>query len=277
MAATVDRGKNHTIKKLRVIFYLETFLSTIAWETACQIGLRNFSKQVREEPGYTQVFAGKKETQLVEHQTPQWLTAGSIHCLLEWGVFVCSVMSSCLQTMDLARQASLSMGFPGKNTGVGCHSLLQGIFPTQESSPCLLCLLNLQANSLPLTPPGKQAIFFFFGPHAMIWTTIPPARYTNLLPHYLFLGKKLWCYLCIQLCGIFECTDFSSCSDHRGNISFSPGNVGLSCTTVEMTSLVLFEMLTVVLDLLNFPWKVHILVASVLISQYISTIPVLIE
>ena len=27
---------------------------------------------------------------------------------------------------------------PGKNTGVGCHSLLQGIFPTQESNPGLL-------------------------------------------------------------------------------------------------------------------------------------------
>ena len=26
---------------------------------------------------------------------------------------------------------------PGKNTGVGCHALLQGIFPTQESSPGL--------------------------------------------------------------------------------------------------------------------------------------------
>ena len=26
----------------------------------------------------------------------------------------------------------------GKNTGVGCHALLQGIFPTQESNPCLL-------------------------------------------------------------------------------------------------------------------------------------------
>ena len=24
---------------------------------------------------------------------------------------------------------------PGKNTGVGCHALLQGIFPTQELSP----------------------------------------------------------------------------------------------------------------------------------------------
>ena len=26
----------------------------------------------------------------------------------------------------------------GKNTGVGCHSLLQGIFPTQGSNPCLI-------------------------------------------------------------------------------------------------------------------------------------------
>ena len=30
---------------------------------------------------------------------------------------------------------------PGKNTGVGCHFLLQGIFPTQGSNLCLLCLL----------------------------------------------------------------------------------------------------------------------------------------
>ena len=27
---------------------------------------------------------------------------------------------------------------PDKNTGVGCHSLLQEIFPTQGSNPCLL-------------------------------------------------------------------------------------------------------------------------------------------
>ena len=40
--------------------------------------------------------------------------------------------------------------FPGKNTGVGCHFLLQGIFPTQESKPSLLCLLHWQVNSLPL-------------------------------------------------------------------------------------------------------------------------------
>ena len=33
-----------------------------------------------------------------------------------------------------ARQAPLSMGFPGKSTGVGCHFLLQGIFSTQGSN-----------------------------------------------------------------------------------------------------------------------------------------------
>ena len=35
--------------------------------------------------------------------------------------------------------------FPGKNTGVGCHFLLQGIFLTQGSS---LCLLQWEADSL---------------------------------------------------------------------------------------------------------------------------------
>ena len=42
------------------------------------------------------------------------------------------------------------MGFPGKNIGVGCHFLLQGIFPTQGSNLRLLCLLHWQADSLPL-------------------------------------------------------------------------------------------------------------------------------
>ena len=37
----------------------------------------------------------------------------------------------------IALQAPLSMGFPVKNTGVDCHLLLQGIFPTQESNPGL--------------------------------------------------------------------------------------------------------------------------------------------
>ena len=38
----------------------------------------------------------------------------------------------------VARQASLSVESPGKNTGVGSHSLLQGISPTQGSNSSLL-------------------------------------------------------------------------------------------------------------------------------------------
>ena len=34
----------------------------------------------------------------------------------------------------VARQVPLSMGSPAKDTGVGCHALLQGIFPTQGSN-----------------------------------------------------------------------------------------------------------------------------------------------
>ena len=67
-----------------------------------------------------------------------------------WGpstcVFVCSVMSVVSDSwwpMDsVARQTPLTMGFPGKNTGVGCHGLLQGIFPTQGSNSHLFSLLH---------------------------------------------------------------------------------------------------------------------------------------
>ena len=37
--------------------------------------------------------------------------------------------------------------------GMGCHFLLQGIFLTQGSNPCLLHLLHWQPG--PLVPPGK--------------------------------------------------------------------------------------------------------------------------
>ena len=41
------------------------------------------------------------------------------------------------------------------DTGVGFPALLQGIFPTQGSEPCLLHLMHGQAGSLPLAPPVK--------------------------------------------------------------------------------------------------------------------------
>ena len=38
---------------------------------------------------------------------------------------------------------------PGKNTGMGCHAFLQGIFQTQGS-------LHWQADSFPLVPPANS-------------------------------------------------------------------------------------------------------------------------
>ena len=53
----------------------------------------------------------------------------------------------------MAHHTPLSMDFPGKNTEVGCHFLLWGIFLTQGSN---LCLLHWQVDSLPLSPRQSQ-------------------------------------------------------------------------------------------------------------------------
>ena len=62
-------------------------------------------------------------------------------------------LQSCLilcNPMDCSLPGSLcSRDSPGKNAGLSCHALLQGIFPTQGSNPCLLSLLNWQVGSLP--------------------------------------------------------------------------------------------------------------------------------
>ena len=44
---------------------------------------------------------------------------------------------------------------PGKNTGEGCHALLQGIFPTWELNLHLPVSPALHADSLPTEPSGK--------------------------------------------------------------------------------------------------------------------------
>ena len=51
---------------------------------------------------------------------------------------------------------------PGKNNGVGCHTLLQGIFLTQRSNLQLLYLLYWQTGSLPLASPGKPPTGQYF-------------------------------------------------------------------------------------------------------------------
>ena len=70
-------------------------------------------------------------------------------------------MSNCLRAHRLqpARFFLCPWDFLGKNTGVGCHFLFHGIFPTQGSNSSLLHLLYWQADSLPIVPLGKPKAF----------------------------------------------------------------------------------------------------------------------
>ena len=69
------------------------------------------------------------------------------------------VAQSCLtlcDPMDCSPPCSSVHGdSSGKNTGVGCHPLLQGISSVQRLNLSLLCLLHWQVGSLPLVPPGN--------------------------------------------------------------------------------------------------------------------------
>ena len=74
-------------------------------------------------------------------------------------VYVCMFIRKLLSCVQLfatpwgvACQASLSMEFSSKNTGVGCHALLQGIFLTQGLN---LGLLHYRQDSLPSEPLGE--------------------------------------------------------------------------------------------------------------------------
>ena len=67
-----------------------------------------------------------------------------------------------LTPQTVARQAPLSMGFPGQEYWSGLHFLLQGIFPTQGWNPHLPHLLHWQADSLQLSHLGSPYYVYSF-------------------------------------------------------------------------------------------------------------------
>ena len=69
----------------------------------------------------------------------------------EWCVHAESLQSylTLCDPMDCSPPgSSVHEDSPGRNTGVGCHALLHGIFPTQGSNLHLLCLLHWSAFSI---------------------------------------------------------------------------------------------------------------------------------
>ena len=68
--------------------------------------------------------------------------------------FSCVQFLATLWTVD--QLAFLPWYSPGKNTGVGCQALLQGIFCTRDwQNLYLLGNMHWQVGSLPLVPPGN--------------------------------------------------------------------------------------------------------------------------
>ena len=118
------------------------------------------SERLSEWPWVTQQAVGvlgfSGETEPIRHKSlsrkkfiiSNWLTRS---CVLSRSVVSYSLRPHGLQHTRLL----CPWDSPGTNTGVGCHVLLQGIFLTQGSNPCLLHLVHWQAGSLPLAPPAK--------------------------------------------------------------------------------------------------------------------------
>ena len=86
------------------------------------------------------------------HTHNEWVIVTQ-SCPTLWNPMDCSLLGSSVWKSNLAWDS------PGKNTGVGSHAFLQGIFPTQGSNLCLLSILRWQVGSLPpLAPSGKPKI-----------------------------------------------------------------------------------------------------------------------
>ena len=66
----------------------------------------------------------------------KWLLWHNVSCVLCLATQLCPALCD---PMHCSRPGSPVHGdSPGKSTGVGCHALLRGIFPTQGSNPGLL-------------------------------------------------------------------------------------------------------------------------------------------
>ena len=96
------------------------------------------------------------QSSLVEPLTPSLFICKYSICMRVCDA--CSVVSDSLRPHGLQLIRFLCpWDFPGKNTGVGYHFLLQGIFLIQGLNSRFLHLLYWQAGSLPTGPPGNTS------------------------------------------------------------------------------------------------------------------------
>ena len=83
--------------------------------------------------------------------------------LMKEHVCVCVCVLNCFSLVQLlatpwAARLLYPWDFPGKNTGVGCHFLIQGIFLTQVLNLYLLCVLHCKQILYQLSHRGVKCL-----------------------------------------------------------------------------------------------------------------------
>ena len=106
------------------------------------------------------VYPFSRESSRPRNQTRVSCTAGGF--FTSWAMREAkwySVAKWCSTLCDPMDWLLCSWDFPGKNTGVRCHLLLQGIFLDQRWNSCLL---HWQAGFLPLSHQGSPTYLYTF-------------------------------------------------------------------------------------------------------------------
>ena len=136
-------------------------------------------QEVTQKVIVVKLISGQRTRRDYENKKIVWGEGEKIICVLEqcksnnlYFFCVCVCVCVCVQSFGPvqlfatpwtgATRLLHPWNSSGKNTGVGCHFLLQGIFPTQGSN---LQLLHWQADSLPLASlwkPHVSSVLFLY-------------------------------------------------------------------------------------------------------------------
>ena len=155
----------------------ETWIQSLGWEDPLKKGKATHSSILSWRIPWTVYPWGRKEPDTTER-----LSLSLVLSLL--------VMPDSVQLMDRAGAlpgSSIHEDSSGKNTGVGCHAVLQGIFPTREQTQSLA----LQEDSLLSEPPGKSVdhicVGLLLGSYSIPWSVcLRVGQY-----HTVFITKAL--------------------------------------------------------------------------------------
>ena len=139
-------------------------------------------------------------------------------CAIQYVLIACdgSVVSDSLWSHGLGPARFLCYwNSPGKNTGVGCHFLVQGIFLTQGWNMSLMSPA-LTGGFFTTTPPGKpmfSLIIYFVHCINSVYISIPVFQFLPTSPptHFPLDSHIFVLYICVSTYAlqVISCTPFS--------------------------------------------------------------------